>query len=283
MRGLERDRDQRYATAREMAQDLETCLPVASASAIGGWVERLAGEALATRARRVTDIESHTSSLPQLLEAMPPGAPLAPAPMPSSPAWMAPVLAAPAPTAPASAPAPLPAARPLAALSDAEPARASRSGVDEVATTLSQVTQGAPEAPRGTDRRRVALLAAGAGLLLVGAVFVGRASTRGPEAGAGAAVAATQPSPPAAPATASAAASTSAAPAPSAPPEPTASATAAPARASAAPRRAPPAPGPGAASPPVAPPARPARPAANCNPPYTVDGAGIRHMKPECL
>jgi serine/threonine-protein kinase len=275
MRGLERDRDQRYATAREMAQDLETCLPVASASAIGGWVERLAGDALATRARRVTDIESHTSSLPQLLEAMPlPGAavPAPPASMPSSPALMAPVLAAPAPAA-----LPSPAAMPLAALPDAEPARASRSGVDDVATTLSQVTQGAPATPRGADRRRVALLAAGAALLVVGAVFVGRASTRGPEAGAGSAVAATQPSPSAAPATASAAASTSAAPAPSASPEPTASASAPAPRAPAAPRRGQPAPAP---SPP---PARPARPAANCNPPYTVDGAGIRHMKPECL
>ncbi len=65
MRGLERDRDKRYATAREMALELETCLPVASASAIGGWVERMAGDALTLRARRISDIESSTS-LPRL-------------------------------------------------------------------------------------------------------------------------------------------------------------------------------------------------------------------------
>jgi eukaryotic-like serine/threonine-protein kinase len=38
-----------------------------------------------------------------------------------------------------------------------------------------------------------------------------------------------------------------------------------------------------AAAKPASAPAAPTRPAANCNPPYTVDGAGVKHPKMECL
>ena len=58
MRGLERDASKRYATAREMAVDLEKCVGIASASEVGEWVERLAGDELLLRMSRIADIES---------------------------------------------------------------------------------------------------------------------------------------------------------------------------------------------------------------------------------
>ncbi|MGH7284132.1 MAG: serine/threonine-protein kinase, partial [Polyangiaceae bacterium] len=60
MRALSRNRDDRFATAREMAQALETVMHPSTASEIGNWVEHLAGKELASRADRVTDIESRS-------------------------------------------------------------------------------------------------------------------------------------------------------------------------------------------------------------------------------
>ena len=50
MRGLERDPSRRYATAREMAVDLERCLGIAAASEVSEWVEGLAHDELVKRA-----------------------------------------------------------------------------------------------------------------------------------------------------------------------------------------------------------------------------------------
>jgi serine/threonine-protein kinase len=61
MRGLERDPARRYASAREMALDMERCVGVASASEVGEWVESLAHDELLKRASRVTEIESASS------------------------------------------------------------------------------------------------------------------------------------------------------------------------------------------------------------------------------
>jgi serine/threonine-protein kinase len=61
MRGLERDPARRYASAREMALDMERCVGVASASEVGEWVESLAHDELRKRAARVTEIESASS------------------------------------------------------------------------------------------------------------------------------------------------------------------------------------------------------------------------------
>jgi eukaryotic-like serine/threonine-protein kinase len=58
LRGLARDLSERYATAREMARDLEANGSPGSASHVGEWVERLAGDDLARRAVRVAEIES---------------------------------------------------------------------------------------------------------------------------------------------------------------------------------------------------------------------------------
>ena len=51
----------RYPTAREMAFDLEKCMPPASPADVGDWVEHLAGGRLDDRARKVAEIESSTS------------------------------------------------------------------------------------------------------------------------------------------------------------------------------------------------------------------------------
>jgi serine/threonine protein kinase len=62
MKGLARDVLQRYATAREMAIDMERCVGIATPSEVGEWVESLANEELLARARRIADIESASSS-----------------------------------------------------------------------------------------------------------------------------------------------------------------------------------------------------------------------------
>jgi len=57
LRGLARDRAQRYATAREMALALEGAIPLAPPSQVGRWVEALVGDALAERTEQIAGIE----------------------------------------------------------------------------------------------------------------------------------------------------------------------------------------------------------------------------------
>jgi serine/threonine protein kinase len=57
MRGLARNPSRRYATAREMAWDLERCAGIASMSEVSDWVDLYAHDELATRARRMAAIE----------------------------------------------------------------------------------------------------------------------------------------------------------------------------------------------------------------------------------
>jgi serine/threonine-protein kinase len=61
MRGLERDPAKRYATAREMAQDLSSIVGVASATEIGEWVARNAAEELRQRAATIAEIERNAA------------------------------------------------------------------------------------------------------------------------------------------------------------------------------------------------------------------------------
>jgi serine/threonine-protein kinase len=63
MRGLQRDPARRYASAREMALDLERSAGVAPASEVGTWVESLARDELSQRAVRIAEIESVSSSV----------------------------------------------------------------------------------------------------------------------------------------------------------------------------------------------------------------------------
>ncbi len=62
LRGLARDPSVRYATGREMALDLEARAALATASQVGQWVERLAGDELGQRAAEVAQIESESRS-----------------------------------------------------------------------------------------------------------------------------------------------------------------------------------------------------------------------------
>jgi eukaryotic-like serine/threonine-protein kinase len=57
MRGLARDRTQRFATAREMALALEAAIPLAPPSQVGRWVEGLVGDSLAERTEQIAGIE----------------------------------------------------------------------------------------------------------------------------------------------------------------------------------------------------------------------------------
>jgi serine/threonine-protein kinase len=63
MKGLETDPDQRYQNAREMAIDLEKRIGLASPTEIAEWVEQLASEVLATRARMVSAMEAASAKL----------------------------------------------------------------------------------------------------------------------------------------------------------------------------------------------------------------------------
>ena len=60
MRGLERNPQKRWQTAREMAVALERAMPAATATEIGEWVDAIGGSALGERARRVREIESRS-------------------------------------------------------------------------------------------------------------------------------------------------------------------------------------------------------------------------------
>ncbi len=55
LRGLARDPADRFATARDFARALEAAGEAAATSVVGGWVERLAAEALAGRAARLAE------------------------------------------------------------------------------------------------------------------------------------------------------------------------------------------------------------------------------------
>ncbi|HEY2367461.1 MAG TPA: protein kinase, partial [Polyangiaceae bacterium] len=59
MKGLSRDPKLRFQTAAEMARAIETSgLPIARPTEVGAWVNRIAGDTLKKRARRVAEIES---------------------------------------------------------------------------------------------------------------------------------------------------------------------------------------------------------------------------------
>ena len=64
LRGLARDRTNRYPTAREMALAIEAVMPLAPPSRVGAWVESLAGEALTERMEQIADIEGGASDGP---------------------------------------------------------------------------------------------------------------------------------------------------------------------------------------------------------------------------
>jgi serine/threonine-protein kinase len=219
-KGLSRDPAGRYATAREMALDIEACVPGARASEIGSWVARVAGAALAKRARVIAALEASA----HIEEAMP---------------------------------------------------------SSEVAMT-SSVAAARPSVARPVRTRRAAALATALVAVLgvtSAAVLLARrgASAEPSTVTAGAAAAASTASTASSASTASPASPTIAAPvgpqavaatAPSSerPPAPSIVTTGTLPSRAVAPKRAP----------------RPAR-APSCDPPYSIDSAGRRIFRPECL
>jgi serine/threonine protein kinase len=65
LRGLQRDKELRFATAREMALELEASSPMAPASEIGEWVLDLAGDVLAARDAELREIEALSTTDPE--------------------------------------------------------------------------------------------------------------------------------------------------------------------------------------------------------------------------
>jgi serine/threonine protein kinase len=61
LRGLDRDPAKRFTTAREMAIALERCIGLASPSDVGEWVELAASDVLHQRAEKIAEIESTSS------------------------------------------------------------------------------------------------------------------------------------------------------------------------------------------------------------------------------
>ncbi|MBK7584549.1 MAG: serine/threonine protein kinase [Myxococcales bacterium] len=70
LKGLERDPAQRYTTAREMARELQAALTPAGALEIGEWVEAVAGKALGERRDALADVESKSTTIPGVDEAV---------------------------------------------------------------------------------------------------------------------------------------------------------------------------------------------------------------------
>ena len=62
MRGLSRELEQRYATAREMAAALQASTPVATTSEVAAWVASRVDEGVAQRAARLAEIEQAPAS-----------------------------------------------------------------------------------------------------------------------------------------------------------------------------------------------------------------------------
>ncbi len=261
MKALARNRDERFATAREFAQALEQVMHPANASEIGAWVEHLAGSELAGRADRVSDIESR-SDIHEGLVAM--------ASALSSNGQV--------PVAPAS--------RPRASAPELTPSGMNNgTGANFVSAPLQSTPDLASSrssvvvfpAPPKRNKWAIVGIAVGALLLLCVGILVGASAHKDTTPQPVSSTESSQeikPTPPLSaepPATTQAVASASATPAASE----TASAAVADAR-----------PHPTATATHVAPHPAPhptlTAPAKNCNPPFTIDASGIRHFKPEC-
>ncbi|WP_437942500.1 serine/threonine-protein kinase [Sorangium sp. So ce341] len=322
LRALERNADGRYPTARELAIAVEDAVPLASPRAVGEWVEELAGDALARRAARVAEIEGASAAAPGSAAVAGAGTPARGGSSepgmqsdrepgsgrgrdlqserdlqsgrdePRSTGPRAGGLAETAPAIPTSA------LDEVALAAAPPPGSATSSGLSVALSPGDGAPRDVP--PAATSRRARPVLA------LLGAVLLGSAAALavqwarrgqpGPENAASAAhTPAAQPAgagassaPPArtrpAPGPADVTSATPAAPVPPPASSPGSAASTPPASSAAAtaPARKPARTAAGARAPAPAP--RPAgADAQRCSPPYTVDKAGIRRLKPECM
>jgi serine/threonine protein kinase len=259
LRGLERDPEKRYPTARAMAADLETCIGVASATEIGDWVEETARDELRERALHIQQIERAAAEAAEGgpvaanggANGLDASAPLGKRSRDSSSVW-----------------------------GNSQATRNERIPLEPSQVSSMSLAR-ASEPPARPSRKLVSAIVASASAVLLVVAFLLFSQTRGkPDLGSH--VQSTQP-----PVRSTAAASASV----SAPP-PVASATAEPTVVTnvddlpvAAPL-----PDASTAAPPPASkaqwqrgPAAPPPSADDCNPPYTADAKGHIHFKPNCM
>jgi serine/threonine protein kinase len=86
LRGLAREPEERFATASEMANAIESAVPGAIAPAVGAWVERSAAQELAAQAALVREVELASDLAPAQTSARATAAP-ALAPSPAEPTY----------------------------------------------------------------------------------------------------------------------------------------------------------------------------------------------------
>jgi serine/threonine protein kinase len=296
IKALQPKPDDRYETARQMALALEDVFGVARSSDIGAWVQELAGPALARRAGLAAAIEraaaDETGDAPSIVTAAPPDSEFTENVVSSNQAVSMPTTQ--------RAPRPLAGAATMredsgsTELSNPPSEAAATVFADDTTTSavqlhtmVSQTTPKSMAAPSAaapesvTESRALWVIGAACAVIAVsvGALLMSgpdETSSRGEEHDTPPAVAAqVEPTVSEVPTVASAA--------PSAGATAVASATAAPAVASAsAPKPITPAPfGTVPSKERVTPPAPPNTP--SCDPPYTIDERGVRHLKPACM
>jgi serine/threonine-protein kinase len=280
LRALAREAGERYPTALAMAEAIEACAPVAPPSEVGAWVVEVAGELLADRAERAAAIEARLvkgvrDSL-HLLEASASrvtrlDAPAAAGERTSSTERDAPTPVRPVPSVASAQAEPDARTGSLEPPIPAPPASESGKGA-RAAEPVTRYADLDPLPGRGTTGLWIGAAALGA-IAIAGTLAVIASVPAAPasplasiapplsaEPSATASVSATASAEPAEPpAVASASASAP-------PPEPSATASAkATAATKSAPRSA------------------PRAPADACSPPFTIDAAGHKHYKRECL
>jgi serine/threonine-protein kinase len=245
-RSLARAPGERFTTAREMALALEGCVGIATPSEVGAWVEGMASGALELRAKQVARIERSSERMRAETGGEGHDAPTVSIVVDADPDGSAPTVA-----------------------------------IDHVVsppvsgTQITVATQGVLTAgPRNRRTAWMGAAAAGCLLAITGAVML-VSRTRSGTAKAPPVVSASEPEP----APPASIATVNVVDLPEAPPAQSASAAA---TASVPVHPASPTPTP-AARPAAHPAARSVPSPSGCNPPYTVDARGVRHLKPQCL
>ncbi|MCK6536661.1 MAG: serine/threonine protein kinase [Polyangiaceae bacterium] len=321
-KALSRNLAERYASAREMAIDLENALPPAVPRVIGEWVDGLVGDALKQRAARLIELGSETSAAAAASVAAPAvPAPAVPAPAVPAPSVTAPSVTPPPAEAPAAPPPevaapPPPVAAPFVAPAPAlapEPAREAApvavepapavaprtepsSQVSEVSTAAWDTAAQRSLFPHKSKQLKIvvaSVVGAAALFFLVGLVVMtarGKADSE-PDVvqvlptGVQQPAAAKPPQPVAEPPVAPA--PEPVLPAPKAkdpePPPPVAAAPPPKAIGSEPAKAAAPKPAPAAAADVAAPKPPAPKPAGDCNPPWVIDASGIKKFKRHCL
>jgi eukaryotic-like serine/threonine-protein kinase len=63
LRGMKKNPEDRFSTAREMARAIQRAIPIASANVVGEWVERMAGATIRSRTQKIASMEGRSGVL----------------------------------------------------------------------------------------------------------------------------------------------------------------------------------------------------------------------------